>query len=69
VGSAFCQFQCCSALVYGEQMSIGVFAVTQACREPGLQSSTQHWGVFFAKPSNAVHWCWLNAHLNGEQMF
>jgi hypothetical protein len=57
-----------TAHLYGEQMSIGVFAVTQACQEPGLQSITQQWGLFFAKPNNAVHWCCFNAHLYGEQM-
>ena len=51
-----------------EQISIGVFAVTQVCCEPVLQSTTEQWGMHFALTSAAVHFCWLTAHLYEEQI-
>ena len=43
---------CLSLLTNWVQIHIGVFAVTQGCCQPGLQSSTQHWAVVHAKS-----WC------------
>jgi hypothetical protein len=51
-----------------KQMSIGVFAVTQGCCEPVLQSSSEQEGSCFALTSAAVHWCCITAHLWEEQM-
>ncbi len=56
-----------SAGLYEEQIVIGVIAVTQACCEPVLHSSTEQWGMHFALTSAAVHFCWLTAHLCEEQ--
>ncbi len=54
------QHQCTATLVraeclYAEQIFISVFADTQACRQPVLQSSTERWAMHFAKTSAAVH--------------
>ena len=57
-----------TAQLYEEQISIGVIAVTQACCEPVLQSSTEQWGMHFALPSAAVHLSWFTAHLYEEQI-
>ena len=57
-----------TAHLYEEQISIAVFAVTQACCEPVLQSSPEQWGMLFAKNSVALHWCWVTAHLYEEQI-
>ncbi len=46
-----------SAHLYEEQVSIGVGAVTQACCELVLQSSTEQWGMHFALSSAAQHCC------------
>ncbi len=54
--------------LYEEQISTGVVAVTQACCEPVLQSTTEQWGMHFAQTSAAVHFCWLTAHLYEEQI-
>ncbi len=51
-----------------EQMSIGAIAVTQACSEPGLQSTTEQWGMHFAQTSGAVQFCCLITHLYEEQI-
>jgi len=74
VGKLFCPNQCCSALMlhsttlYEEQISIGVFAVTQACCQHGMPSSTEQWGSYFALTSAAVHWCCITAELYEEQI-
>ena len=44
-------------------ISIGVIAVTQACCEASLQSSTEQQGSCFALTSAAVHWSCITAHL------
>jgi len=49
-----------------KKLSQGVFA---AWCQPGLQSSTEQWGMHFALSTAAVHWCWVNAHLYEEQTF
>ncbi len=53
--------------LYEEQISTGVIAVAQACCEPGLQSSTEHWRSYSALTSAAVHCCCFTAHLHEEQ--
>ncbi len=58
-----------TAHLYEQQIFIGVIAVTQACCEPVLQSSTGQCGMHFAKTSAAVHWCWVTAHLYEQQNF
>ena len=37
--------------------------------EPVLQSSTQQWGIHFAKTSTAEHWWWITAHMHEHQIF
>ena len=56
------------AHLHGEQISINVIAVTQACCEHVLQSSTEQWEMQSALTSAAVHECWVAAHLYGEQI-
>ena len=56
-----------TAHLYGEQVSTGVNAVTQACCEPVLQSSTEQWLMRFALTSSAVDESWFTAHLHEEQ--
>jgi len=55
--------------MYEQQISLGVIAVSRACCEPVLQSSTELWGLHFALNLAAVHWCWVTAHLYEEQIF
>ena len=55
--SAALRFCCLTAHLYEEKISIGVIAVTQACCEPVLQSSTDQWGLHFAKTSASLDWC------------
>ena len=43
--------------LYEEQLSLGVFAVTQGCCQPDSHSSTEQWGAYFALTSAAVHSC------------
>ena len=57
-----------TASLFGEQTWIGVFAVAQGYLQPGLQSSTEQWGLLLAKPGATVHGCWVTASLFGEQM-
>ncbi len=45
-----------TADLYEQQISIGAFAMTQACCQPGLQSSTEQWGMHFALNSAGVTW-------------
>ncbi len=56
-----------TAHLYGEQISIGVIAVTKTCCEPVLQSSTEQWELHFALTRHAVHWCCLTANLYEQQ--
>ena len=49
-----------------DQISIGVIAVTQACCEPVLQSTTEQWGMHFAHTSAALQFYWLTAQLHEE---
>ena len=46
---------------------MGVIAVTQACYQSVLQSSTEQWGMHFALTSVAVNWCWVTADLYVER--
>ena len=73
MGNAFCPDQCCSAFLLPHCTPVWkadlhrCIAVTQACCEPVLQSSTEQWGMQCALPSAAVHFCWLTAYLYEEQ--
>ncbi len=58
---------CLPAFLYEEQTSIGAIAVTQACCELVLQSSTEQWGMHYAQTSLTLHLSWLPAHLYEEQ--
>ena len=58
---------CITAHLHEQQSSIGVFALTQGCCQPGLQSSTEQRGSYFALNSGAVHWCCITSHLHEEQ--
>ena len=51
-----------------QQMSMGVIAVTQACKEPVLQSSTEQWDLHFALNLVAVLCCWVTAKLCEEHI-
>ncbi len=55
-----------TADMYEEPIIIGVVAVTQACCEPMLQSSTGHYGMHLALSSAAEHWCWVTADMYEE---
>ena len=59
---------CCwvTAHLYQQPISLGVFAVAQACCQPGLHSSTEQGAI--AKSSLALHCCWATAHLYQQQM-
>ena len=57
-----------TAHLYEQQISIDVFAVTQASSEPVWQSSTGLWGMHFALTSAAVHWSWVTADLREQQV-
>ena len=57
-----------TAHLYEEQISIGAVAVTQACCEPVLQSTSEQWGMHFAQTSVALDLSWLTAHLYEEQI-
>ena len=59
---------CCwvTAHLYQQQISIGVFAVAQACCQPLLHSSTEQGAI--AKSSLALHCCWVTAHLYQQQI-
>ncbi len=56
-----------TAHLHEEQISIGVFALTQACCEPYFQSSSQQWGTHCANTSAALHWSCVTAYLCEEQ--
>ena len=45
-----------------------VIALNQTCCKPVLYSSTEQWGLHFAKSSVTVLWCWGTAHLYEEQI-
>jgi len=51
-----------------EQLLIGVTAVTQACCQAILQSSTEQWRMHFALTSVAVRYSWVTAYLYVEQI-
>ena len=57
-----------TAHLYAKQISLGVIAVTQACCEPVLQSSTKQWGLHSALSRAAVLWCWVTAYLYEQQI-
>ena len=57
-----------TAHLYEQQISIGVIALTQACCEPVLQSSSGQCVGHLAQTSAAVHWCWVAAHLYEQQI-
>ena len=48
-----------------EQISIGVFAATQACCQPVLHSSSEQGATVLCQKR---HWCWATAHLWEEQI-
>jgi len=50
------------------QSAIGDIALILACSEPILQSNPEHWGMQIALTSVAVHWYWVTAHLDEQQM-
>ena len=54
--------------LYGQQVYIGIFAMTQACCRPVLQSSTEQWGMHFATSNAAMQWWWVTAHLYEQQI-
>ena len=54
---------CITVQLYEEQLSLGVFAVTQGCCQPDSHSNTEQWGAYFALTSAAVHWSCITAHL------
>ncbi len=62
------QFCWLTAHLYEEQISIGAIAVTQACCEPVLQSTTEQSGIQFAQTIAAVQFCCLTGHLYEEQI-
>jgi len=39
-----------------------------ACCEAVLQSSSEQWGLLFANSNAQMHWCWVTAHLYGQQI-
>jgi len=60
---------CLTAHPYEEQISIVAIAVTHACCEPVLQSTTEQWGMHSAaQTSAALHLSWFTAHLYAEQI-
>ena len=67
LSSAAVHFCGVTAPLYEEQVSIGVIAVTQACCEAVLQSSTKQQSVHFTLSSAAVHFCGVTAPLYKEQ--
>jgi len=58
-----------TAQLYEQQIFTGVFAVTQACWQPVVHSSTGKWCMLFAKNSAAMQWCWVTAQLYEQQIF
>ncbi len=58
-----------TAHLYEQQTFTGVIAVTQACCEPVVQSSTGQWSLHSAQASAAVHWCWVTVQLHEQQTF
>jgi len=59
---------CITAHLYEEQTSTGAIAVTQACCEPVMQSSTEQWKSLFALTIAVMNWCYINANLYEEQI-
>ena len=56
------------AIMYQQQILIGVDAVIQAFCWHVLNSSPELWGMHFASNSVAVHWRWIAAHLYEQQI-
>ena len=52
-----------TADLYVDQILLSVVAVTQACCQAVLQSSTEQWGMQVALTSGAMNWCWVTADL------
>ena len=46
------------AQLYEEHISVGAIAVTQACCEHVLSTTTEQWGMQFAQTSGSVLFCW-----------
>ena len=75
MGSAFCQNSVAvhwwwvTAQLYGQQIFMGVIAVTQGCCQAVLHSNTEQLEQHFAQGSAAVHWWWVTAHLYDQQIF
>ncbi len=58
-----------TAHLYQEKISTGAIAVTQACCEPVLGSTTEQWEMHSAaQTSVALHLSCLTAHLYEEQI-
>ncbi len=57
------------AHLYEQHTCTGAFAMTQACCQPVLHSSTERLGEHFANTRIAVHWLWGSAHLYKQQTF
>ena len=66
--SAAVHWCCITVQLYEEQLSLGVFAVTQGCCQPDSHSNTEQWGAYFALTSAAVHWSCITAHLYEQQI-
>jgi len=74
VGSAIWQNKCCIAVVVGQRTPVCradlhrcICPGTSLC-QPVLHSSTEQWGLNFAKTSAALQWWWVSAHLYAEQI-
>ena len=55
--------------LYKQQISTGVFGVTQCCCQPVLHISIEQWAVHFAKSCLAVQWCRDTVHLYEQLVF
>jgi len=74
VGSAIWQNKCCIAVVVGQRTPVCradlhrcICPGTSLC-QPVLHSSTEQWGLNFAKTSAALQWWWVSAHLYAEHI-
>ncbi len=52
-----------------EQIFTGEMAVTQACCQSVLQSSTEQWGMHVALSSAGMQYWWVTAYLHEQQIF
>ncbi len=57
-----------AATLNEEQTYSGEIAVTQACCQSVLQSSTEQWGMHVALSSAGMQYWWVTAHLCEQQM-